>query len=70
MKNAQNRNYVGDRELKVLKEQMNEILKLKQTKFERHNKISAIVDEKFKGLRGRGTLSDIKKTLLDKQAKK
>ncbi len=70
LKNIQNRNYVGERELKVLKEQMNEILKLKQTKFERHNRISAIVDEKFKGLRGRGTLNDIKKTLLDKQRKK
>ena len=70
LKNLQNQNFVGKREMKVLKEEMNEILKLKQTKFERHNKISSIVDEKFKGIRGKGTLNDIKKTFLDNQRKK
>jgi hypothetical protein len=67
LKNIENRNYVGKRELEVLKVEIAEIGKLKMSDFEKNNKISALVDAKFKGLRGKGTLSDKKRTLVDRR---
>jgi len=70
LKNIENRNYVGKRELEVLKVEIAEIGKLKMSDFQKHNKISALVDAKFKGLRGKGTLTDIKRSVLDRSKKR
>jgi len=70
LKNIENRNYVGKRELEVLKAEIAEIGKLKMADFEKNNKISALVDAKFKGLRGKGTLSDKKRALVDRRRKR
>ena len=70
LKNIENRNYVGKRELEVLKVEIAEIGKLKIPEFNKNNRISSLVDAKFKGLRGRGTLTDMKRTLVDRSKRK
>lgn len=70
LKNIENRDYVGKRELEVLKVQIAEIGKLKINDFQKNNRISGLVDAKFKGMRGKGTLSDINRRLLDRRKKR
>ena len=70
LKNIENRNYVGKRELAVLKAEIAEVGKLKIREFEKNNKISALVDAKFKGLRGKGTLADKSKAIVDRRRRR
>jgi hypothetical protein len=65
LKNIENRGYVGKRELEVLKTEIAAIGLLPLSKRDKHNRISATLEGKFKGFRGSGTLTEIKKSLVD-----
>ncbi len=70
LKNIENRDYVGKRELEVLKDEIAQIRRLPLPKLKKHNRIGAVIEGKFAGFRGKGTMNDIKKKLIDKQEQK